>query len=194
MTGEELFESRPATPGWRARWGALPGGVRRLIAVVVVLLLLGAGAVRLRDWAAERALSRRVVLAASLGVSSSSTSPPGGAVRYSVRVSNAGPRPVWVISVGGGTGRIRLSVAGADRRVDAGRVVSMPLSVLVTCGEPTPTAVDAVVHVRRQDGGRVAARVEVRSGMLLLDVAATLCDVRPELRGYELSGPIARVR
>jgi len=48
--------------------------------------------------------------------------------------------------------------------------------------------------VRRQDGGRVAARVEVRSGMLLLDVAATLCDVRPELRGYELSGPIARVR
>jgi hypothetical protein len=194
----ELFDSGPSSPGWRARWAALPGRVRALLAAVLVVALLAAGAVWVRDRALEQGLQRRVSLVASLGVSSSSTSPPGGAVRYSVLVRNAGPRPVWITSVDGATDGLRLVVPTGDRRVDPGRVLSVPMSALVTCAlEATGTSsstLRAVLHVRRQDGVSSGVRVALRAGDLLLGVAATICAVRPNLRDYDLSGPIARVQ
>ena len=49
-----------------------------------------------------------------------------------------------------------------------------------------------MIGVRREDGGTTTRRVELSPASLVLDVAATLCDARPELRDHELSGPVLR--
>jgi hypothetical protein len=162
-----------------------------------ILVLVVVGGVQVRGRLAERDLERRVVLTASLGVEVSSTSPPGGQVRYAVRVRNGGPRPLVVTSVRVPTGRLRLHLDDGQRRVDAGHEVSIPISVRLTCpaaGLRAPRTLRADVGVRRADGRSAAVRLDLAPARLLLDVAATLCSARPGLRDYELSGPIARTR
>ncbi len=50
----------------------------------------------------------------------------------------------------------------------------------------------AEIGVRRQDGGSTTRQVVLEPAFLVLDVAATLCAVRPDLRDHELSGPVLR--
>lgn len=167
-----------------------------LLALVVVVALLGLGGLWFREWSAERAVRQSVELTTTFGVTSSSTSPPGGSVRFVVLVRNDGARPVTVMSVDAvGAGlRIRMLDQGG-RRVDAGRQIVIPLSARLTCtGRPdtSETGLPAAVVVRRADGGSVTRRAVLGPAGPVLDVAATLCDTRPELRDHELSGPVSR--
>ncbi len=166
----------------------------RLVAVVMVVVLVGVGLLWYRDRAAERELARRVDLTASLGVSSSSTTPPGGEVGYFVVVRNDGPHPVEVTAVEGGTDRLRLTMRYDHRpRLDPGTVNAIALSVRLTCRPGrTPVELPVELRLRRQDGGTTSRRVDLQPSALVGDVATTLCTVRPDLRDHELSGPVLR--
>jgi hypothetical protein len=185
-----------------ARVEVLEGGTaptplrRRLVVVLGVLGLLGCGGVWVRDWSAERELRQAVELTTSFGVTSSSTSPPGGAVRFFVLVRNDGPRPLTVTSVDAASPglRVRMGESGG-RRIDAGGEIEIPLSARLTCADGVGGAgaeLPAAIGVRRDDGGSATRRVELAPAALVLDVAATLCEVRPGLRDHELSGPVLR--
>jgi hypothetical protein len=50
----------------------------------------------------------------------------------------------------------------------------------------------AAIGVRTDAGGVVSRRADLTPAALVLDVAATLCEVRPGLRNHELSGPVLR--
>jgi hypothetical protein len=67
--------------------------------------------------------------------------------------------------------------------------------VLLTCvpgaGSARPSLA-AEIGVRREDGRSTTERAELRPTAPLLDVAASLCLVPPELRDHELSGPVLR--
>jgi hypothetical protein len=173
-------------------------GRRRLLGALVVLAVLVAGAVWVRDRAAERELRQAVELTTRFGLVSSSTSPPGGAVRYFVLVRNDGVRPLAVTAVDSVSAGLRLRMRDAgDRGIDAGREIEIPLSARLTCADGIDAGrarLPAVIGVRREDGGTTTRRVELSPASLVLDVAATLCDVRPELRDHELSGPVLRTR
>jgi hypothetical protein len=178
----ELVESGPPPPG------------RRLLVVLGLLVLAGAGLLWFQDRAADRALRDRVVLETTLVISSSSMSPPGGSVHYFVLVRNAGPLPVSVTGVAASAGGLRLRMRDdRERRIPAGSRVEIPLSVRLTCpgrADATPMDLPATVGVRREDGGSTTRRVRLRPAGLALDVARTLCGVRPDLRDRELSGPV----
>jgi len=167
----------------------------RLLVAVVVLAVLLAGGVRLRTWLADRELRQAVELTTTFGVDSSSTSPPGGAVRYFLVVRNAGRSPIWVTSVDASSQglRVRMQEAGAYR-IDVSGEVEIVLSAQVTCAGDVDTAgpLPASLGIRRADGSTVTRRVELRPASLVLDVAATLCETRPGLRDHELSGPVVR--
>jgi hypothetical protein len=169
---------------------------RRLLVVLGVVLVLGCGGLWLRDWAAERARRQAVELTTTFGVASSSTSPPGGSVRYFVLVRNDGSRPVTVTSVEASHQglRVRMRDAGG-RRIDGGREIQIPLSARLTCADAfdaTDVRLPAAIGVRREDGGSATRHVELTPAALVLDVAATLCEVRPGSRDLELSGPVLR--
>jgi hypothetical protein len=196
MTGAlEILEGGTGRPGWRTRWTGLPPNGRRLVAVVAVLVLLGGGIVWFRSWSAERDLRQAVELTTALGVLSPSTTPPGGEVRYFVRIRNDGVRPLSVTAVDAvGEGlRLRMQDEG-DRPVDPGREIDVPVSARLSCGVPdaSQAGLTAEIRVRREDGGSTVRRLDLEPAALLLDAARTLCAVRPALRDHELSGPVLR--
>jgi hypothetical protein len=183
----DVLESRP---GW---WTSLPRSVRRLGTAVVVLVLLVAGALWIRDRAADRERAQRIDLVTSLVVEVSSTSPPGGRVSYFVVVRNRGQRPVTLTAVTGGDAGLRLRLLDDDERtVPAGAELSIPLSVRLTCSGAGSRAapLPAVLALRRADGGVATHEVALEPAILVRDVAGTLCSVRPDLRNHELSGPV----
>jgi hypothetical protein len=113
-------------------------------------------------------------------------------VRFFVLLRNAGPRPVTVTALDGVGEGLRLRILDeTDRPVPAGAEVEIPLSVRVTCPAGSG-GLTAEVRVRRQDGGAAVRRLGLEPARLLLDVAATVCSVRPDLRDHELSGPVLR--
>jgi hypothetical protein len=192
----ELFEGGTEPPWWQARWTALSRGGRRLVAGLAVLVLLLGAVLVVRDWSAERELRRAVDLTATFGVWSSSTSVPGGEVGFFLLVRNEGPLPVSVTSVSASDPGLQVRMRDdGDRWMDPGQEIDIPLSARLTCvpgaGAARP-ALDAAVGVRRDDGGSTTRRVELRPAALVLDVVATLCAVRPELRDHELGGPVLR--
>ncbi|WP_448623837.1 hypothetical protein [Geodermatophilus sp. URMC 64] len=191
--GFDLLESGDEPIRWRRRWAALPRRWRRAAVVLAVAVLVGAGLLAARGWAADRALRQQVRIAASLEVEINPTSPPGGSVLYYVAVRNDGARPLTVTSVAAVTGRLRIRGDG-EHRVDPGRAALIPLSVRLTCsaGDGGLPGLTAEVRLRREDGGPTTRRVDLARAGPVLDVAATLCAVRPGLRGYELSGPVVR--
>jgi hypothetical protein len=195
---EDLLQGGLDPPRWRRRWESLSRGARRAVAVLAVLLLAAAVAVWLRDQAADRARAQRVDLVTTLDVWASSTSPPGGQVSFVVLVRNEGERPVSVISIDGEGPGLRLSMLDAgDRALPVGVWIEIPLSVRLTCGAGAPgdpAPLTAEVGVRRSDGGATSRRVDLEPAVLVLDVARTLCSVRPDLRDHELSGPVLRAR
>src|SRR5688572_24574843 len=182
-TPVEVLESAPEL-AHRPGPDGVPARVRVLVTALGLLVLLWAGLTWYRDRAAERELARRVTLTTSLGVSSSSTTPPGGSVGYFVVVRNDGASRVTVTAVEGETAGLRLRMRDdAERRVDPGTETAIPLSVRLSC---VPAAgeveLSAVIRVRRADGGATAREAALRPAAPLLDAAATLCGVRPNLR------------
>jgi hypothetical protein len=126
---------------------------------------------------------------------SSSTSPPGGAVGFFVLVGNDRAVPVSVTSVNASTDSLRLRMRDdVARRIEPAHEIEIPVSVRLTCvaggGDPAPLSTE--LRVRREDGGSTTRRVDLQPASLVLDVAATLCVVRPGLRDHELSGPVLR--
>jgi hypothetical protein len=166
------------------------------VASVAVLVLLVGGILVVRTWSAERELRQAVELSTSLGIWSSSTARPGGEVRFFVLVRNDGALPLSVTSVAAADRGLQLRMRDeGERRIAPGKEVEVPLSVLVTCARgagASGPSLAAEIGVRREDGGTTSRATELRPAGLVLDVAATLCAVRPELRGHELSGPILR--
>lgn len=193
MTGVELLES-----GGPARWeerAPTPRRGRGLVAVLAVLVLLGGGLLLVRNWSAER---EAVELTVTFGVLSSSTSPPGGSVRFFVLVRNDGPLPLSVTSVDAADVGLRLRMRDdGDRPIAPGKEIEIPMSVRVSCvpgaGAARPSLA-AEIGVRREDGGTTARPAVLSPAILVLDVAATLCRIRPDLRDHELSGPVLRGR
>lgn len=185
-------ETRP--PLWRRGWAALPRTARRLVAVGAGLVLVGAGGLWLQERAAERALAERVDLAASLGISSDSGSPPGGHVTFFVVVRNQGVLPLSVTSVEAAGDGLRLQMEeDGDRSVPAGADAVIPMSVRLSCaGSAGEAVLRAEIGVRREDGGAATRQVDVERADRLRDVATTLCSVRPDLRDHELSVPVRR--
>lgn len=188
----DLLEGGLQPPWWHRTWTALPRRSRRLVVGVGVVLALAAGGLWLHDQAAERALARRVDLAASLAVSGDSRTPAGGQVSIYVVVRNNGPLPVRITSVEGGADGVRLGTpGGVDLQVPPGGEASVPVSVRLTCDRYTGgEGLTAAVALLRADGGSVTRELRPRPAAALTDVATTLCAVRPDLRDAELSGPV----
>lgn len=188
----DVLEGGAGPSWWRRRWAALPRSARRLVVAAVVLLVAGAVVVEVRDRAAESARARVVELAASLDVSSSSTTPAGGQVSFFLVVRNAGPEPVVVTSVRGSAAGIRLrELDELERRVPPGASTAVPLSVRLNCRTYRDgDGLSADVSVLRQDGASATRRVLPDPADLLLDVATTLCRSQPGLRDQEISGPV----
>jgi hypothetical protein len=192
----ELLEDGNVASSWDTPPAPLPRAGRRLVAGLAALVLLAGGSLFVRNWAAERELRQAVELTATFGVVSSSTTPPGGSVRFFLLVRNDGALPVSVTSVDAADPGVRVRMRDeGDRPIAPGREVEIPLSVRLTCvpgaGEPQPSLI-AEIGVRREDGGSTSRPAELRPAALVLDVAANLCAVRPELRDHELSGPVLR--
>ena len=180
-------------PRW---WEAVPRQVRRIGAALVVVALIVAAVVWVRDRAADRALAQRIDLVASLGVWTSSSSPAGGRVSYFLAVRNEGPREVSVTAVGGGGNGVLLRMRGPEWAVPPGGGVSIPLSVRLTCAahEDVDTgsgSLTAEMGLRRADGGTTSREIDLEPSVLLLSVA-TLCGLRPDVSDLELSGPVLR--
>jgi hypothetical protein len=192
-TSVDVLEGSSRPSWWRRSWTALPRATRLLIAALVLLLLSGAVVVR----SAERARALQVDLATSLGIWSSSTSRAGGEVSFFVLVRNEGDRPLTVTSLDGtGDGLLLRMRNAGDRELPAGVEIDIPLSVLLTCGADASgdPPVTAELGIRRADGGVTSRQVDLEPAGLVLDVARTLCSVRPDLRDHELSGPVLRPR
>lgn len=179
-------------PGPR-RWSALPRRRKAVVVGVAVLLLVGGLSFPVHAWQTERRLREAVVLASSLDVGTSMY-PAGGSVNLSVAVRNGGPRPVSLEGLQATSAHLAVRLRdGGGRRIGPGQQAQVPVSARLTCGaEPVPGAdrLAADVRVRRADGGEAVRHVPLSSAEPLLDVAATLCAVRPQLRDVELSGPV----
>ncbi len=194
--GVEILQTRDT--GWSGSlWAALPKRFRRTVAgltAVALTLALGVtGLVQARRWLVEQDRRAVVTLVVSLGVWTSSTSPPGGYVTYFVTVRNGGPRTLEVTSLQASDDQLRLRSRATDpRRVDAGKEILLPVSALLTCSPGSQAGVDGLrveVGVRREDGRRAQERVSMPAA-LIQDAAQTLCSVRPDLHDHELSGPV----
>jgi hypothetical protein len=151
-----------------------------------------------RDWLDERSLRNQVSLRANIAVWASSSSPPvGGRVDYSVSIRNLGERPIRVTKVDIVNTRLRIRNRDTRPRVlGAGQTVSVPLSVRIDC-----TAGEGQVRQERLRGAIAAYPLSGRlrtvrptfgHATLITDVADTLCRVRADLQGAELSGPVIR--
>lgn len=192
----ELLEDGDGTSSWDTPPTPLPRGRRRLVAGLAALVLVAGGVLFVRNWAAERELRQAVELTTTFGIASSSTVPPGGSVRYFLLVRNDGALPIAVTSVdAAATGlQVRMRDDGW-RKIVPGSEIEIPLSVRLTCvpgaGTDRPSLA-AGIGVRREDGGSTTQPAELRPGSLVLDVARSLCLVRPDLRDQELSGPVLR--
>ena len=188
----DVLEGGMRPPWWRRRWTALPRAARLVLVAAVVLLVAGAGGLWLRDRAAERALAERVDLAASMGLSSLSTTPPGGQVSFFLVVRNQGALPVRITGIEGSAPGLRLRMLDdVQRQVSPNGEAAVPVSVRLTC--PRYAGGDGLttqLAVRRNDGAAVTRRLRPEPAVLLLDVATTLCRSRPDLRDQELSGPV----
>ncbi len=208
MTSVGTFPNRAevldgSAAGWWERWWlSLPVRRRRgatvLAAGPVVVLLTVAGTVQVSAWLDEGDRRRAVSLAASLGVWTSSSSPPGGHVTYYLEIRNSGASPLEVMSVTASDERLRLrSSDDRARHLDAGRAILVPVSALLTCssGAVDPDlGLQIQIDVRSGDGRVTRQRHALPNAGLLLDPAETLCQVRPTLVDYELSGPVLRSR
>jgi hypothetical protein len=188
----DVLEGGLRPPWWRRAWTALPRAARLLVVGLVVAVALGALGLELRQRAAERAMARQVVLAASVSLSSLSTTPPGGQVSFFVVVRNEGSRPVSITALEGSAGGLRLRMEDdVERQVSPGGETAVPVSVRLTCPEyGGGDGLTTAIAVRRQDGGKATRQVRPDPADLLLDVATTLCGSRPDLRDQEISGPV----
>lgn len=196
--GAEVLNIDP--PRWDQRWQSMPARRRKALSVGTVLALAMAltvvGVVQVRAWQADRDRREFVSLGVSIGVWASSSSPPGGEVRYYLAIHNASAEPLEVTSVRASGDRLRIRARDDDARwLAAGREILVPLSALLTCSSAAGHGGGGLrveVGVHRDDVDLGSQRLSMPDAALLVDAAETLCSVRPSLRDYELSGPILR--
>jgi hypothetical protein len=190
----DVLENVPEPFWWQRRWAGLSARARRGLVVGTVLVLLAGGGLWWADRVADRELRERVVLATTLDVWASSTSPPGGAVGWFVLVRNDGQQPVTVTSLEAAAGRLAVTALDVgDLAIAPGQEIDVPVSVRLTCSAARGGngSLTAEIGVRRQDGVATSRRSRLAAAPAL-DVARTLCTVRPGLRDHELSGPVLR--
>lgn len=198
----EVLEGGSGPSRWQRGWSAVPPRRRRALvtatAAAVAAVVAVTGGLQAQAWRVERDQREQIRLALAVGVWSSSSTPRGGQVVYFLSVRNAGREALDLTSVRASSDELEVRARDGDaRRMDAGSEIRVPLSVLLTCSPSAPgtvvrTDVQADVGVRRADGRLAERRIDLAQAGLVLDVADTLCSVRPGLSGYELSGPILR--
>jgi len=197
----DVVASRPDPSPFQQRWTELPARWRRAGAVAAVLVAIASagvvGGIEVRDRLQEQRAREEIRLGMSIGVWASSSTPPGGHVTYYLRIRNSGLLPLEVLTVHAADDRVVLTARDAGARlVAAGDLVSVPLSIRLTCSAgtdaPVPQQLVAEVAVRRGDG-RVSAQRPILDTALVDDAADRVCSVRPGVRDYELSGPIMNV-
>lgn len=193
----EVLQHRDDSSWWERRWLGLPAGRRRAVsigsALVLAVPLAVAALVQGQGWWVEQGRREVVDLDVSLGVWTSSTSPPTGYVSYYLAIRNAGIEPLEITSVQATGEGLQVRARGdGGRQVEAGGEIVVPLSALLTCSSTSAAAgrdLRVEVGVRRDDG-RQAPQRSAMDASLILDAAQTLCGVRPGLRAHELSGPV----
>ena len=87
-----------AGPGrWERRWSAVPPRWRKAVATAAVVATVATVAIaagsQVRGYVLEQQEREEIRLAMSIGVWTSSSTPPGGHVSYFLRVRNAGKYP-----------------------------------------------------------------------------------------------------
>ena len=194
VRGVEVLEEDGAS-AWDTPARPLSRARRRLVAALAALVLLGGGILFARNEAAEREARQAVELTVTFDVATRYTSQLES-VRFWVAVRNDGPLPVVVTAVDAADAGLRISMrADGEQQIAPGREIRIPLSVRLTCAPGVGAArpsLDADIGVRRKDGGTASRPAELRPASLVLDVAAGLCQDRPDLRDHELSGPVPR--
>jgi hypothetical protein len=151
------------------------------------------GAAHLRAYLHTRALRDQVTLSATVEVAASSTTPlAGGRVDYYLAVRNVGPRQVRISGLQLSDLRLRIvSRNFAGQVVQPGTTVDIPVSVRLDCvalGKEGAGVLHGTIAATPQSGRLRSVAATVAHTALITDVAATLCQVRPGLRGQELSG------
>ena len=108
---------------------------------------------------------------------------------------NEGLRPVSVTGIGGGGRKDCGCACGTTSAstIPVGGELSIPLSIRLTCADTyVGTADRRADHSAGPTAEPPASDVDLEPAALVLDVAGTLCAVRPDLRDHELSGPVLR--
>jgi hypothetical protein len=147
------------------------------------------------QWRSERQLNDTVGIRAVIDVSSSSTTPLGGRVDFSVTIRNDGPRRVRITGVSIAQDGLRVAARGLGTGafVHAGSAKDVSLSVRVDCNQrksgPIVPGLRGVVNVRPRSGNLHRVSLTFAQATPLIDVAQTLCSIGPHDFG-ELSGPI----
>jgi hypothetical protein len=199
----ELLESGDG-PSRAAQWWSARTPRRRRATVAAVLLFVASAvlallAQQLRVWLEERSLRDGIAIAAELGIdaSSSAWSPAGpGRVDYVLLLRNEAPRPVRIEGVRFQPGRLHVRPRHRLRaRVSPGELLHVPLSVELDCGRPAPRTgpvLSSRVTVVTASRRRAQVPTLVADAGPLIGAARVLCELDPELRLRELSGPVGR--
>lgn len=197
--GDLLENPAPLSAVWTERWAALRPGQRRAAGAVVAVAIAGAlaayGVSEVRARAAERALDDEVLVSASIGVSATSSSPPGGRVDFYVTVENTGSRPVSVTGVDLTSSMLRITDAGIRvRTIAPGNDVLVPVSVILDCtarpADGGAESLTGLVEGVPASGRSHRVPVTVADAGIVTSIAETVCRVRPEATGLELDGPV----
>jgi hypothetical protein len=164
-------------------------------ALAVVVVTAGVAQHEVSQWRTERRLNDTVGIRAAIDVSSSSTTPRGGRVDFSMTIRNDGPRRVRVTGVSIAQDGLRVAAPGLGTGtfVRAGSAKDVSLSVRLDCNQRRSGAIvpglRGVVNVRPLSGSLHRVSLTFGRATSLIDVAETLCSIGPHDFG-ELSGPI----
>ena len=184
----------------RAIWSRLPRLWRVVVAtatiVAVGLTTVLFGVTRVGEWLIEQGVRDEVAIEAAIEVSSSSSSPAGGRVDYYVVIRNAGPRPVRIDGVEIVDAGFQITNKRALRQQDLqpGGLLFAALSVHLDCARSDVVAeqdvLSGLIAVRPTSGRWRRVEAPFTQAAPLVNMAATMCALNPDLRSGELSGPV----
>jgi hypothetical protein len=194
----EVLDDGPRGVSPAELWSAVPRRRRRGMAAGVAVILAftaaGAGVREAQQWLQERRLRDQVELRAAIDVQSWSSPLAGDRVDFFAIVHNTGSRPVRVTAIDIRYPRLHIRNRAAPRRpLAAGETLRVPLSVILDCTDrrtPRAGGLRGTVAASGANGRVRSVPASFDRSGLATDVADTLCSIRPNLRGAELSGPL----